>query len=91
MSKRNGFTSGFVLGSIIGGIVGGVIGALVVSGRNQEPEETDTDELLTEGEEVQLLNPKKRDKMETARRSLENKIAQLNSAIDEVRLSVGKE
>ncbi|WP_414529572.1 hypothetical protein [Nodularia chucula] len=91
MSQRDGFASGFLAGTIFGGIVGGIVGAVIVSRQNQD---------LT-AEEADLMNgvsPKRRQifnsdsdpvEVETARRSLEDKIAQLNATIDEVRQQLG--
>lgn len=88
MSQRDGFAGGFLAGAIFGGIVGGVVGALVASGR-------------TTGEERLSVNPgeprpknklrqmREEESMEVARRSLEDKIAQLNAAIDDVRTQIG--
>jgi gas vesicle protein len=95
MSQRDGFTGGFILGSVVGGIVGGVVGVLVTAKRN--PEQIEGEASLSDRRrfsEAKAAKSKKRqlpesDSMEVARRSLEDKIAQLNSAIDEVRLSLG--
>ncbi|MEM1280942.1 MAG: hypothetical protein AAGG53_13195 [Cyanobacteria bacterium P01_H01_bin.152] len=89
MSQQDNFGSGFILGTLFGGALGGVVGAVVASrvlqGRstekplrleNTEPENTDA-ALPSEAE------------MEVARRGLEDKIAQLNNAIDDVRQRLG--
>ncbi|MBV9387772.1 MAG: hypothetical protein JOZ78_15225 [Chroococcidiopsidaceae cyanobacterium CP_BM_ER_R8_30] len=97
MSQRNGFVTGFLAGSLVGGIVGGVIGALVASGRtsvtlagDSEPRSNAklSDPKNSKGKRRQLkLSPET--SIEVARRSLEDKIAQLNETIDEVRLTLG--
>jgi gas vesicle protein len=85
MSERNNFSGGFILGSIVGGVIGGVLGTLLAS-RN---------ELRATKQEKSLLqsNPPNRldteESIEIARRSLEDKIAQLNTAIDDVRQQLG--
>jgi len=96
MSQRDGFAGGFILGTIVGGVVGGVVGALLTA-RQLNPE---SDEAETEPKASTLKtreNRKKRSlkagrdgiEMETARRRLEDKIAQLNDAIDDVRQQLG--
>ncbi len=85
MSQRDGFSTGFLLGSLVGGLVGGTIGAVLASRQlnGEEPEvlrriKARTSNGLPDGEI-----------MESARQSLENKIADLNGAIDQVRSSLG--
>ncbi len=95
MSQRDGFASGFLAGAIVGGLIGGVIGALVVAQRDVEEEETEQPLLNTKRQEAKILKGRKRqldseERIETARRSLEDKIAQLNTAIDDVRQQLGK-
>jgi hypothetical protein len=86
MSQRDGFGSGFLLGALFGGIVGGVAGAIAASqikgkkGKNKELSE-DSEWL----DDEQPLHYNTEENMELARRRLENKIAQLNGAIDDVR------
>lgn len=89
MSQQDNFSGGFVLGAIVGGVVGGIIGSVVTAQR-----------LAEESEEVQTkpelqAKPKRRmrgsteQNIELARRGLEDKIAQLNDAIDDVRQQLG--
>lgn len=83
MSQRNGFGSGFLLGAVFGGIVGGVAGAIAASQiKGQTKELTEDSEWL---DDEQPLHYNTEENMELARRRLENKIAQLNGAIDDVR------
>ena len=92
MSQQDNFSGGFVLGAIVGGIVGGVIGAVVTSQRlAEEPEETQTKPELqdTKPKSKRRLRGSPEQNIELARRGLEDKIAQLNDAIDEVRQQLG--
>ena len=79
MSQRDGFGSGFILGSIVGGVVGGVLGTLLAS-RGEKQEEAEKS--IEPGVQIQFATE---ESMEMARHNLEDKIAQLNSAIDVVR------
>ena len=86
MSNRDGFTSGFFLGATLVGLVGGVLGAVLAS-RITDQESV---ELLPEASGKSVKSAKfTEDPMETARLSLEDKIAQLNQAIDDVRQQLG--
>lgn len=94
MSQRDGFTSGFLLGTILGGIAGGVVGALFAAKQTSEAEESEQSLINPTLSESKPRKSRRRqlsesDSIETSRRSLEDKIAQLNTAIDEVRLSLG--
>jgi hypothetical protein len=80
MNRRNGFGSGFILGSIVGGVVGGILGTLLAT--RDEQQEVKANQSLEQGREV-VFNSE--ESIEVARRSLEDKIAQLNLAIDDVR------
>jgi gas vesicle protein len=97
MNQRDGFASGFLAGTIVGGIVGGVLGALLASQRanestaDVEPRRNDSlsEPNNTKGKRRQLKATDSSASIEAARRSLEDKIAQLNETIDEVRLTLG--
>jgi len=94
MSQRDGFGSGFLAGTIVGGLVGGIVGALIASGRTSEADAKDASLLNSGASEAKAGKGKKRqlkdsDSIEFARRSLEDKIAQLNAAIDDVRTQLG--
>ncbi len=90
MSQQDNFSGGFVLGAIVGGVVGSIVGVVLASrSAGADPEPT-----LLQSERADDKNgkPKKRplraatgQNIEVARRSLEDKIAQLNDAIDDVR------
>ncbi|WP_159788692.1 hypothetical protein [Sodalinema gerasimenkoae] len=84
MSNRNGFTGGFLAGAIFGSVVGGVLGSVLAS-RSSNDSRSDDDNnrrLPDRDSNNSLLNP---EGMESARRNLEDKIAQLNDTIDDVR------
>ncbi len=99
MSQRDGFASGFFAGAIFGSVVGGVIGTLATQRRNGAEFAEDEAEQQITGKNSNLDKSGKRRQMrgaattgvemETARRSLEDKIAQLNATIDEVRDQLG--
>jgi predicted nucleic acid-binding Zn-ribbon protein len=84
MSQKDGFSTGFLLGSIVGGLVGGTIGVLLAN-RQQEGDEPEV---------LRRVKARSQDKnsdaqsIKSARQSLEDKIADLNGAIDEVRSSL---
>ena len=88
MGQQDNFGSGFLLGTLFGGLVGGVVGAVVAS-RISRPVEEGDDALLPPNE-TSKLSPTDAD-IELARRGLEDKIAQLNNAIDDVRQRLGGE
>jgi gas vesicle protein len=95
MSQKDGFAAGFLAGSFVGGVLGGVLGALLASRINNQASETEAP-ILANQSETKAEKSKKRQmeasnepRIEMARRSLEDKIAQLNQTIDEVRLSLG--
>ncbi len=81
----------------MGSVVGGLLGALIVS--SQRETELDAEEepkLSTTPKETKKALLKRRqfkasegESIEMARRSLEDKIAQLNQTIDEVRQQLG--
>jgi len=90
MTQRDGFGSGFLLGAILGGVVGGVLGAIVAGDRSPESEESRLGK-KSEGKSfrARARELKAEEGIEVARRSLEDKIAQLNSTIDDVRQQLG--
>ena len=86
MSNRDGFASGFVLGATLGSFVGGVLGVVLASRlTNEENSEALPEVRVKRSKPAKLTG----DNMETARLSLEDKIAQLNQAIDDVRQQLG--
>ncbi len=100
MSQRDGFASGFFLGAIFGSVVGGILGAVVASRGESEldPEQQERQIPPDSTLEAKKASWRRRQikaseaegmEMEMARRSLEDKIAQLNATIDEVRQQLG--
>jgi len=81
MSQQNGFGSGFIFGSIIGGVVGGLLG-VTLANRNEQAD-LDLDESMLQSHSEKSFGSDER--IELARHGLEDKIAQLNLAIDDVR------
>jgi hypothetical protein len=91
MGQQDNFGSGFVLGTLFGGLVGGVVGAVVAARISQSTAEKDAALLPQEDQPSgPRLSPTEAD-IELARRGLEDKIAQLNNAIDDVRQRLGGE
>ena len=86
MSNKDNFGSGFILGSIIGGLVGGVVGTLIA---NKNKEFNDGEGSDSNMKNISSTFDNKEDILET-RINLEDKINQLNSAIDEVRFTLLK-
>ncbi len=87
MSQRDGFTGGFLAGVVVGGIFGGIMGALVASKTEKEMASEETS-LLKKDNQSGIATGSE-ESIEFARRSLEDKIAQLNLAIDDVRQQLG--
>ncbi len=83
MSQQDGFAGGFLLGALVGGTVGGVVGAFIASRFNS----TKSLKVLEDGD-GSLLEAQPEQAMEAARQNLEDKIAQLNDAIEAVRQQV---
>ena len=86
MSNKDNFGSGFVLGSIIGGLVGGVIGTLIA---NKNKTFSSDENNISGMKNISSSIDNKEDILET-RINLEDKINQLNHAIDEVRFTLLK-
>lgn len=87
MSQQDNFVPGFIAGAVVGGIVGGVVGVLVSSRLASVPPE-EFSKLESPKGKRQLKAPTEQS-IERARQGLEDKIAQLNEAIDEVRQQLG--
>lgn len=95
MSQQGNFVGGFLLGTVVGGVVGGIVGVLVTS-RLSQPGTTEEDSSISKLDAAERKSNRKRQlrasteqNIETARRGLEDKIAQLNEAIDDVRQQLG--
>lgn len=82
MSNRDNFAGGFLAGAVFGGIVGGIFGALLASARSQDAL---PDAEPAEKSKKRAFKPADEKSIEAARQGLEDKIAQLNDAIDDVR------
>jgi hypothetical protein len=84
MSQRDNFAGGFFVGVAVGSIVGGIIGAALASRRTN----------IIDGEKrlpkTKGNNLDSAEGIEIARRTLEDKIAQLNLVIDDVRQQLGE-
>lgn len=99
MSQRDGFAGGFLAGAIFGSVVGGVIGTLVAQRRDEAElnEDEREQQIIGKGNSSDKSTKRRQMRgsattgveMEVARRSLEDKIAQLNATIDEVRDQLG--
>lgn len=97
MTNRDGFGGGFLAGAIFGGVVGGILGALITSRQSMDWMESEENQLTpnpdqnskTSQKRRQIITADESENMELARRSLEDKIAQLNATIDEVRQQLG--
>lgn len=85
MSQQDNFGNGFVIGSIVGGIIGGVLGTVMAS-RQEKKSLAKEKSLIEAGTQTKFTTE---ESVETARHSLEDKIAQLNLAIDDVRQQLG--
>lgn len=86
MSNRDGFTSGFLAGATIGGLLGGVLGVVLANRLSEETSDGRQPEIkASRSKKVKL----EAERIEMARMSLEDKIAQLNQAIDDVREQIG--
>ncbi len=85
MGQREGFTGGFIAGAIVGGLMGGIVGSLLAARSQKKNLEDDLSSLPTDDQ-----SPRESEAdMEMARRRLEDKISQLNHAIDDVRQQLG--
>lgn len=95
MSQQDNFSTGFLLGAVLGGVVGGVLGSILVRRLPDDGVAIEKNDRLPDVKPAAAkrplrsapMNPHERASVnsETARRSLEDKIAQLNDAIDDVR------
>jgi len=92
MSQQDNFLGGFILGAVVGGAVGGVLGVLAASRLPKQKLQAQADALarrtLKRPAEKNPVPPTPQN-IEAARRGLEDKIAQLNDAIDDVRQKLG--
>lgn len=89
MSQQNGFGNGFILGSIVGGVIGGLLGAVLANRNEESLSQTDHDSISLKRQNSPEIGFTSEESMELARHGLEDKIAQLNLAIDDVRQQLG--
>lgn len=97
MSNSNQFAGGFFLGAVVGGVLGGIIGVTLISQRSSNAEsgmkaldESNRDERRGQDKgRKRMLSGSAQPDFESTRRGLEDKIAQLNDAIDEARQQLG--
>ncbi len=91
MSQQDNFSGGFILGALLGGIAGGVLGSILASRVIESDGESEPSRLSdpkpTGKRSLRVAAPAESFEVtsESARKSLEDKIAQLNNAIDDVR------
>ncbi len=85
MSDKDNFGSGFLLGTIIGGVVGGMIGTVIANQTKDKTKKMGGDSTFKVNNHSTFDNNKE---IENARLSLEDKINQLNNAIDDVRVTL---
>lgn len=81
-----------MLGTLVGSVIGGVVGTLLTArqlGAAETTEGVPPEPLAAPRKKKRLFEAASGTDMETARRSLEDKIAQLNEAIDDVRQQLG--
>lgn len=82
--KSDNFLGGFILGSIVGGVVGIVLASKLISS-NQEYADSKEAIADEDGDTMQLSDQlAEKISVDQARISLEEKISQLNAAIDAV-------
>lgn len=87
MSNQDGFAGGFLAGALFGSVVGGVLGAALTS-RLRQSTNSNASKGIRDRSNRPDGNPQalqSDDDIEAARQILEAKIAQLNTAIDDVR------
>jgi gas vesicle protein len=90
MSQEDNFFGGFLVGALVGGVVGGVLGTLVAPRLSrQDALESEKKFSRLDGRKGDKRQPPTEQSIEASRRGLEDKIAQLNEAIDDVRLKLG--
>jgi gas vesicle protein len=94
MSQQDNFFGGFLAGTVVGGVIGGILGVVVASKlSNSDPTPADESFPKLDAKEAKSkkgqLKASTEQSMEVARRGLEDKIAQLNEAIDDVRQRLG--
>ncbi|BAQ60268.1 hypothetical protein GM3708_674 [Geminocystis sp. NIES-3708] len=87
MSEKDNFGGGFLLGTIVGGVVGGIIGT-VIANKNNDNKTISDNEPSIKSRRYSMIDDE--EEIENERLSLEEKINQLNHAIDDVRVTLLK-
>ena len=87
MSQKDNFSGGFLLGTIIGGVVGGIIGTVITNNNNKKNTNNWDEEINLKNSQYSNFD---NEKVEHSPMSLEEKINQLNNAIDDVKISLMK-
>lgn len=87
MSEQNNFAGGFLVGTIVGGVLGGIIGTVLATRNNNSSTVEESDSLLNFSKKTSLNYE---ENLHDTRLSLEEKINQLNHAIDDVRVTLLK-
>lgn len=98
MSQSDNFAGGFLVGALLGGALGGILGATLATRTRRGPESEKSLEPRSVKAQVRSsrgLNGRagaaaSEVQIEEARQTLEQKIAQLNDAIDTVRQQLGE-
>lgn len=86
MGEKKGFGNGFIIGSIVGGVVGGLLGTVLATRNGEKQISARDSESLQDGKNISFTSE---ESIELARHGLEDKIAQLNLAIDDVTQQLG--
>ncbi|BAQ66897.1 hypothetical protein [Geminocystis sp. NIES-3709] len=86
MSEKDNFGGGFLLGTIIGGVIGGVIGTIITNKANENKNDWTQDSDIKTSKYSTFDD----EEIEHSRITLEEKINQLNNAIDEVKVTLMK-
>jgi hypothetical protein len=94
MSQQDNFSGGFILGAIVGGVVGGIFGVALATAKTAGPIANEADPKVPRPARRRPLRVPSEasvteQSMEVARQGLEDRIAQLNDAIDDVRQQLG--
>jgi hypothetical protein len=95
MSQQDNFSGGFILGAIVGGVVGGIFGVALATAKTAQSPLPEEDAKVARPRRRPLRvptsseSPVTEQSMEVARQGLEDRIAQLNDAIDDVRQQLG--
>lgn len=95
MSQQDNFSGGFIFGAIVGGVVGGIFGVALATAKTDANATPDADPKVARPVRRRPLRvptsdaPMTEQSMEVARQGLEDRIAQLNEAIDDVRQQLG--